>query len=202
MMQTPLLLKIVVVTALVFQLFAIIYAVRLVRRTKYNAIWILCIIGFVLIAIERYFEVIGIENTQVGHSISIALGVSVSICVSVAVMFAHRLVNYIDRVERQRASFNRRIMTAVLRAEERSRLNFSKELHDGMGPLLSSAKMSLSALSQEGLNQQQRDILSNTAYVLDEALRKCYAVFIVHFLNARIAVGGLTGNIRAGACAF
>lgn len=170
-MGTPLALKIVVVIALILQLIAIIYAIRLVRRTKYNAIWILCIIGFVLIAVERYFEVVGIKNTQAGLYISIALGVSVSICVSVAVMFAHRLVSYLERVDRQRSIFNRRIMTAVLRAEERSRLNFSKELHDGMGPLLSSAKMSLSALSQEGLTEQQREIVSNTTYVLDEALR-------------------------------
>ena len=170
-MQTPLALKIVVVIALIFQLIAIVYAVRLVRRTKYNAIWILCIIGFVLIAAERYFEVIGIDNNKVGVYISLALGVGVSICVSVAVMFGHRLVSYIERVDRQRALFNRRIMTAVLRAEERSRLNFSKELHDGMGPLLSSAKMSLSALSRQGLTEQQREIVENTTYVLDEALR-------------------------------
>ena len=170
-METPLVLRVVVVIALILQLIAIIYAIRLVRRTKYNAIWILCIIGFVLIAIERYFEVIGIENTQVGHIISIALGASVSICVSVAVMFAHRLVSYLERVDRQRALFNRRIMTAVLRAEECSRLNFSKELHDGLGPLLSSAKMSLSALSREGLTEQQRGIVSNTTYVLEESLR-------------------------------
>ena len=62
-MGMPLALKIVVVIALFFQLIAIIYAIRLVRRTKYNAIWILCIIGFALIAVERYFEVIGIERT-------------------------------------------------------------------------------------------------------------------------------------------
>ena len=115
-MGTPLALKIVVVIALILQLIAIIYAIRLVRRTKYNAIWILCIIGFVLIAVERYFEVVGVENTQAGLYISIALGVSVSICVSVAVMFAHRLVSYLERVDRQRSIFNRRIMTAVLRA--------------------------------------------------------------------------------------
>jgi signal transduction histidine kinase len=67
--------------------------------------------------------------------------------------------------------FNRRIMTEVLRAEERSKQHFSKELHDGMGPLLSSAKMSLSALSQDGLSEQQRELLSNTIYILDQALR-------------------------------
>ena len=170
-MGTPLALKIVVILALILQFVAIVYALRLVKRTKYSAIWILCIIGFVLIGVERYFEVIGIENDQVGLYISIALGVVVSICISVAVLFAHRLVNYLDRVDRQRAMFNRRIMTEVLRAEERSKQHFSKELHDGMGPLLSSAKMSLSALSQDGLSEQQRELLSNTIYILDQALR-------------------------------
>lgn len=170
-MGTPLALKIVVILALILQFVAIVYALRLVRRTKYSAIWILCVIGFVLIGVERYFEVIGIENDQVGLYISIALGVVVSICISVAVLFAHRLVNYLDRVDRQRAMFNRRIMTEVLRAEERSKQHFSKELHDGMGPLLSSAKMSVSALSQDGLSEQQRELLSNTIYILDQALR-------------------------------
>jgi signal transduction histidine kinase len=170
-MGTPLALKIVVILALILQFVAIVYALRLVRRTKYSAIWILCVIGFVLIGVERYFEVIGIENDQVGLYISIVLGVVVSICISVAVLFAHRLVNYLDRVDRQRAMFNRRIMTEVLRAEERSKQHFSKELHDGMGPLLSSAKMSLSALSQDGLSEQQRELLSNTIYILDQALR-------------------------------
>lgn len=170
-MGTPLALKIVVILALMLQFVAIVYALRLVKRTKYSAIWILCVIGFVLIGVERYFEVIGIENDQVGLYISIALGVVVSICISVAVLFAHRLVNYLDRVDRQRAMFNRRIMTEVLRAEERSKQHFSKELHDGMGPLLSSAKMSVSALSQDGLSEQQRELLSNTIYILDQALR-------------------------------
>lgn len=170
-MGTPLALKIVVILALILQFVAIVYALRLVRRTKYSAIWILCVIGFVLIGVERYFEVIGIENDQVGLYISIVLGVVVSICISVAVLFAHRLVNYLDCVDRQRAMFNRRIMTEVLRAEERSKQHFSKELHDGMGPLLSSAKMSLSALSQDGLSEQQRELLSNTIYILDQALR-------------------------------
>lgn len=171
-MGTPLALNIVVAIALLLQMVAIIYAIRLVKRTKYNAIWILCIIGFVLIAVERYFELLSVNGEQVQLYISIALGIGVSVCVSFAVLFAHRLVSYLERVDRQRALFNRRIMSAVLRAEEHSRLNFSKELHDGLGPLLSSAKMSLSALSREGLTEEQRDsIVSNTTYVLEEALR-------------------------------
>ncbi len=170
-MTTPLALKIVIALALLLQIAAIFFAMRLVKRTKYNAIWILCIIGFIFIAAERYFELVSINGRPVNLYISIALGVGVSICVSFAVMFAHRLVNYLDRLDRQRSLFNSRILTAVLRTEERSRLNISKELHDGLGPLLSSAKMSLSALSNEGLTAEQREIVSNTTYVIDEAIR-------------------------------
>lgn len=61
-------------------------------------------------------------------------------------------------------------MTAVLRTEERSRADFSRELHDGLGPLLSSAKMSLSALSTEK-GGDSRALIDNTMYVIDEAIR-------------------------------
>lgn len=71
-------------------------------------------------------------------------------------------------MNRQRSLFNKRILTAVLRTEEKSRSRFAKELHDGMGPLLSSAKMSLTALSSENGAAQQKEIISNTIYVIDE----------------------------------
>lgn len=170
-MTISLLLKLAIAFALILQVVAIIFAMRLIRRTKYNAIWILCIIGFIIIAIERYFDIFRFSEEQTNINVSIVLGIIVSICISIAVIFAHRLVVYIDRLAEQRSQFNRGIMTAVLRTEERSRLNFSKELHDGLGPLLSSAKMSLSALSKDGLSREQRAILENTTYVVEEAIR-------------------------------
>ena len=86
-------------------------------------------------------------------------------------MFAHRMFKYIDRLNRQRALMNRRLLTAVLRAEEQSKSRFAKELHDGMGPLLSSAKMSLTALGA-ARNESQRDqIVTNTTHVIEEAIR-------------------------------
>ena len=151
-MATPIILSIALGIALLLQFAAIIYALRLVRKTKYNAIWILCIIGFILIAVERYFELRSLNGEPKYIYISIALGIMVTICVTIAVMFAHRLVSYLDKVEYQRHILNRRILTAVIRTEERSRLNFSKEMHDGLGPLLSSAKMSLSALPKDGFS--------------------------------------------------
>jgi signal transduction histidine kinase len=80
-------------------------------------------------------------------------------------------VNYIDRLNLQRDVLSKQLLSTVLRTEERSRSQFAKELHDGMGPLLSSAKMSLSAISTENMGTHQKDILQNTRFVIDEAIR-------------------------------
>ena len=59
----------------------------------------------------------------------------------------------------------------MLRTEEKARSRLSKELHDGLGPLLSSAKMSLTALSRDERSAEQREIIDNTTYVIEEAIR-------------------------------
>ena len=153
------------------QTIATIYALRLIRRTRYNAIWILCIIGIAAMLVERILQITEMRGHVIPPNLIIIFGCCASLCVSLAIFFAHKLINYIDRLDRQRSLFNKRILTAVLRTEERSRSTFAKELHDGMGPLLSSAKMSLSALPQDNLSEEQREILKNTSYVIDEAIR-------------------------------
>ncbi len=170
-MERAILYKVLLCIAIGLQMLATIYAIRLIRRTKYNAIWILCIVGFVILCAERICQLLVIDGHEVAFTIFVTLGLIISVCIPIAVIFAFRLVNYIDRMERQRLLFNKRIMTAVLRTEERTRLNFAKEMHDGLGPLLSSAKMTLSALPHEGLSDEQCEILRNTRHVIEEAIR-------------------------------
>ena len=95
----------------------------------------------------------------------------VSVCISAGIVLLDRLFVYINRLNRHRQLTEKRILTAVLRAEEKTRSTFSKELHDGLGPLLSSAKISLSAIKREELDAERREIFDNTLYVVDEALR-------------------------------
>lgn len=99
------------------------------------------------------------------------VGIVVSLSFSICVVCARLLVNYVDRVARLRQMLENRFMTALLRTEERSRASFSRELHDGLGPLLSSSKMSLSALNRANLSDSEREILQNTSAVIDEAIR-------------------------------
>ncbi len=164
-------LKILLVLSILFQLGASIYAVRLVRTTRYNVIWWLFIVGFFLLSGERIMQLIWLETSDFPMDLTIWVGIVVSIALSVGVMFAHRLFQYIARLDRHRQVVNRHILTAVLRAEERSSSHVAKELHDGLGPLLSSAKMSLSAISLKERDKEQQAIIENTAYVIDEAIR-------------------------------
>ena len=165
------LLKLLLVTAILIQIVATVFALRLVRTTKYNSIWILFIIGFFLLAIIHIVSLFYIWFGYQAGDWMFYLGGIVSICLSIGVMYAYKLFQYIDRLNRQRQLWNRRIQTAVLRTEEQARSHFAKELHDGLGPLLSSAKMSLSAFSAEEPDSEQRELLTNTKHVIDEAIR-------------------------------
>ena len=165
-------LEAVLVVSLIVQAVATIFALRLVRRTKYNITWILMIIGSLIISIVTFLQ-LSMYNGKIDVSPQdmVAFCAFSTICISVGVMFAHRLFKHIDRLNRQRTLLNKRLLTAVLRAEEKSKSRFAKELHDGMGPLLSSAKMSLTALASAKDEGQRAKIVDNTTYVIDEAIR-------------------------------
>ena len=162
-------LKITMGVIMAVQLLAIGYAAHLVRRTKYSVIWISCIIGFAISFAQHLLHIH--SDGAINYQLFVTLDVALSLCIVVAVLFGHRLVNYIDRLNHQRDVLSKQLLSSVLRTEERSRSQFAKELHDGMGPLLSSAKMSLSAISTENMSEQQKDILQNTRFVIDEAIR-------------------------------
>ena len=165
------LLKTLLILAILIQIVATIFALRLVRTTKYNSVWILFIIGFFLLSIEHGVQLAIISYGYEAGSWVVYLGIVISVCLSIGVMYAHKLFQYIGRLDNQRQLWNRRILTAVLRTEEKTRSRFAKELHDGLGPLLSSAKMSLTALSRDEQEDDQREQIDKTTHLIEEAIR-------------------------------
>ena len=114
------------------------------------------------------------------------MGVATSLCFAVGMLLVKRIFKYIYSVERQRRISERRILNTVLRTEEKERQRFSKDLHDGLGPLLSSAKMSVSALSEGELSAKNQEIIRNARYVIDEAIRSLREISVnlsPHVLN-------------------
>ena len=123
-------LKITMGVIMAVQLLAIGYAAHLVRRTKYSVIWISCIIGFAISFAQHLLHIYSDGN--INYELFVTLDVALSLCIVVAVLFGHRLVNYIDRLNHQREVLSKQLLSSVLRTEERSRSQFAKELHDGM----------------------------------------------------------------------
>lgn len=61
------------------------------------------------------------------------------------------------------------LLKSVINTEERERLHFSQELHDGLGPLLSAAKMYVDWLDKPNANINKEEIIPDIKNLLDEA---------------------------------
>jgi PAS domain S-box-containing protein len=70
-----------------------------------------------------------------------------------------------------RKETERRIVEAIIEAEERERKRFSRDLHDGLGPLLSTAKLYFQWLSDSENIEQQKLLSKKGNHNLDEAIQ-------------------------------
>lgn len=167
------LLKIALLLSMLIQLGAAIIAISLIRRTRYNSSWILISIGFALMAVRRLFEF----STYFWESrlfpkedIHSWLGIFISVLLFVGVIYIREIFNLQDRIEQIRKESESRVLSAVIQAEEKARQMFARDLHDGLGPVLSSIKMSMSAIDAKKLDLQNREIIERSAYATDEAI--------------------------------
>lgn len=163
--------EILILVSIAMQVVAIAIALHLVNKTKYKALWVCCIISLVLLCADHLMQFNIFRGVVVSDLTRAWVGIVVSLSFSICVVCARLLVDHVERMAKHRQMLENRFMTALLRTEERSRASFSRELHDGLGPLLSSSKMSLSALSRANLSASEREILQNTTAVIDEAIR-------------------------------
>ena len=168
-------LKVLLIISIALQLLATIIAIGMIKRTKYNFSWILFSVALTLMSLLRlgeYIRIAGDFDTVLLQPLSFVwLGVITSLCFAVGMFLILKIFNYQDKRDFQRGLSEKRILKTILRTEEKERLRFSKELHDGLGPLLSSARMSLSALKKDKMAAAEREIVDNTSYVIEEAIR-------------------------------
>jgi len=64
----------------------------------------------------------------------------------------------------------RNIVKAIIQTEENERSNFSKELHDGLGPLLSTIKIYLQLSGRLKTIKSRREVIVKAEEILEEAL--------------------------------
>ena len=166
-------LKILLIVTIILQLVTAVMAIRLVRITKYNSAWMLLTAGLTAMALQRMLELAQMVGWDFYLSREVAAwtGVVTSLCFAIGILLIRKILTYINLTEKKRRVYERRILNAIIRTEEKERQRFSKELHDGLGPLLSSVKMSVSALDRMNGDPKQKELIANTSRVIDEAVR-------------------------------
>jgi len=71
----------------------------------------------------------------------------------------------------ERKELERRILSAVIQAEEKERERFSRDVHDGLGPLLSTIKLYVNELGNPSIGREDREnYVKYTSELVDEAI--------------------------------
>lgn len=166
-------LKIALIISVLLQFATAIIAISFIKRSKINIAWWLISIGFLLMAIRRLVEFIQLIDKDIitNDLINSWLGVLISVIMLVSLAFIKRIFNIQERLERIKNDSQARVFSAIIHTEEKQKHKFAKELHDGLGPLLSSIKMAISAVIQKNDTNETKSILQNTEKLIDVSIK-------------------------------
>lgn len=159
--------------SIVLQITAASIALRFMKLTKYRLSWILLSLSFALMAVRKFiqlFEYFRGTPSYMWQMIDEWLGVLISFMIIVGVVLIRELFYSLKKADIDRARSEKRVINAIITTEENERKRFAKDLHDGLGPLLSTVKMSLSALDKRITDQTGTEILNNTNHLVNEAI--------------------------------
>jgi signal transduction histidine kinase len=143
------------------------------KLTKYRLSWILLSLSFVFMAVRKLIQLYEVFRGTPSYSMQMVdewIGVLISFMIIVGVVLIREIFYSLKRAEIDRVKTERRVINAIINTEENEKKRFAKDLHDGLGPLLSTVKMSLSALTEKIKDPSGIQILGNTNHLVNEAI--------------------------------
>jgi len=159
--------------SIVLQIVAAGIALRFMKLTRYRLSWILLSTSFVLMAVRTLIQLFEYYQGRPSYELMMAdewMNVLISVMIITGVILIRELFYSLKRAEIDKSRSERRLLNAIINTEETEKKRFANDLHDGLGPLLSTVKMSLSALTPRVTDPVGKDILNNTTHVINEAL--------------------------------
>ncbi len=161
------------IISIVLQIIAASIALGFMKMTKYRISWILLSLSFVFMAIRKFiqlFEFFRGTPSYTWQMIDEWIGVLVSFMIIFGVVLIREIFYSLKKAEIDRLRTERRVLNAIINTEENERRRFANDLHDGLGPILSTVKMSVSSLSDRISDPDGIEILNNTNHLVNEAL--------------------------------
>jgi signal transduction histidine kinase len=162
-----------IIVSIIVQLSAAVLAFSLIRHTKFNISWIFFSMAFLFMGILLFFQLKVLLRQPLGHTtlvVSNVMSIVTSLLIFVGVIFIKKIFNLQKRIDQLRKQSENRVLHAVIATEEKERQRFAKDLHDGLGPLLSMMKMSVSALQKSEMKPQDREIITNIDTLVTESI--------------------------------
>jgi len=165
--------KIALIFSVVVQFIAFLITISLIPKTKFNIAWISISIGFLLMAIRRLVEVFYFFKEIPSDKITILnswIAVVISLTMLLSSFYIRKIFEVLNRIHQLRKESEAKLLSAIISTEEKERKYFSKELHDGLGPVLSSAKMTISAINRTNIEEQNTQLLEKVERLVDNAI--------------------------------
>lgn len=152
------------------QIFAAIMAIKLTKLTKTNLSWIIICAGLVVMSSRSVIQIVnffwpyfgfdGDEPYTIGSII-------VSACFAVGVALIRKTFLQLNQTEARQREYEKKLLNTTIMTEENERRRFATDLHDGLGPILSSIKMSFSVVADDITDQEVR---KNLETAINEAI--------------------------------
>jgi signal transduction histidine kinase len=164
---------IALIISIILQIIAASIALGFMKLTKYRLSWILLSLSFTMMAVLKIIQLIEFFKGPPSFTWQLIdewIGVMISVMIIGGVILIRELFYSLKRAEADRLRSEKRIINAIINTEENERKRFAKDLHDGLGPILSTVKMSVSALTDRIHDPSGSIILSNTNHLVNEAI--------------------------------
>ncbi|NLV18299.1 MAG: sensor histidine kinase [Bacteroidetes bacterium] len=161
------------IISIVLQIAAASIALGFMKLTKYRLSWILLSSAFVFMAVRKliqFFEFFRGTPSYEWQMLDEWIGVLVSFMIIVGVILIREIFYSLKKAEIDRQRTERKVLNAIINTEENERRRFANDLHDGLGPILSTIKMSLSSLAPRINDPSGTTILNNTSHLINEAI--------------------------------
>jgi signal transduction histidine kinase len=166
-------IQVALIISVLLQFGAFFITISLIQKTKFNISWIAISIGFLLMAIRRLIEFIDITNIDsIDNKLLINswIAVLISLLMFIASIYIRQIFNLQGKINKMRKENEAKVLSAIIKTEERERQKFAKELHDGLGPILSSIKMAISAINKSNVGNENEQIINKTENAVDNAI--------------------------------